>query len=292
MLFDLRMEENIKQMVDKIKEHIETRTNILKYFNKTYSSQKYDLEELLPTILTVLKCGISWRDTSKLKTSGEISWNTFYKMHQKLIKYKIYEGTYEDVLKKYYIEGTNVDSLKVRSTDTTVIINKQGIDKVSYNKAYPKHKITKLSIITDNSKVVLNAKLFDGSVHDSKILHEQLTTDGFVDRAIDDKNKDTMLGDAAYDSTVVMKQLHEVGYKRLICPKNRRNTKNVEKLKNLKLSPEDKSVIKNRIKVEHVFNDLKMYKRLQIRYDKISQSFMGFVYLAILDNFLKRHKTS
>ena len=58
------------------------------------------------------------------------------------------------------------------------------------------------------------------------------------------------------------------------------------------MTKEDKNIFKNRIKAEHIFNNLKMYKRLQIRYDKKSILLMGFVYLAILDDFIKRNMTN
>jgi uncharacterized protein YeaC (DUF1315 family) len=91
-----------EKVINSIIEYLGTKPEIYKYFDGTYKSQKYDLKCLLPIILYVLKNNISWRKVSDLKITESIHWNTVYKMHQKLIKYKIYEGTYSQLINKFY----------------------------------------------------------------------------------------------------------------------------------------------------------------------------------------------
>jgi hypothetical protein len=97
------MENNINDKIIKsIIEFLETKPKIYKYFNGTYKNQKYKLDIMLPIILFVLKNNISWRKVSDLKITGSIHWNSIYKVHQKLIKYKVYNGTYSQILNDFY----------------------------------------------------------------------------------------------------------------------------------------------------------------------------------------------
>jgi transposase len=278
----------IDLLVSSIIEHINKNPKISKYFDMTYKTQKYKLTDLLPTIVHVLKQGISWRFIKELKNPKNIHWNTFYKMHVKLIKLKVYTGSYENLLNAYYKLEDNKKNLLIRSIDSTNIINKQGIEKVKYNKAYPKHKISKLSAITDNNKNVINIGLFDGNMYDSKICKKQINSKNRINIKAEEKFRNILLGDTAYDSNKIRKILKNKKYSRLICPKNKRNTKDKEKLKKLEMNKKDKKIFKNRIKVEHIFNMLKKNKRLAIRYDKQSETFLGFVFLALIYDFIKR----
>ena len=48
-------------IINSIKKNIMNNKNISKYFNFTYTSQKYDIEYILIKILKVIKYGIPWR---------------------------------------------------------------------------------------------------------------------------------------------------------------------------------------------------------------------------------------
>jgi len=45
--------------------------------------------------------------------------------------------------------------------------------------------------------------------------------------------------------------------------------------------------MKKRIKVEHINAQLKQYKRLSIRYDKLSVNYSVFIHLACIDIIMK-----
>jgi hypothetical protein len=90
------------KIIDSIINNITTNPKICKYFDGSNKLQKYTLNQILPIILFVLKNKISWRKVSELKITGDIHWNTVYKVHQKLIKYKVYEHTYEQILNVHY----------------------------------------------------------------------------------------------------------------------------------------------------------------------------------------------
>lgn len=97
------MNNNIDdKIVKSICDFVYSQSKICQYFNKTYKSQKYTLEQILPIILFVLKQNISWRNVNELKMTNNMHWNTIYKMHQKLIKHNVYQNSYSFILNKYY----------------------------------------------------------------------------------------------------------------------------------------------------------------------------------------------
>ena len=70
---------------------------------------------------------------------------TIHKFFNKLIKYKIIYTTYTNLVNKYI----NKHKTNKFITDTTFINNKMGIDYINYNQQIRKHKVSKISLITD-----------------------------------------------------------------------------------------------------------------------------------------------
>lgn len=255
-----------------------------KHFDFTYKTQKYPLEDLLPVILVVLKTGISWRDCEQLKIAKGISYSTFWNTHNRLIKYDIYKGNFRYISDKFYRKSKNIQSLSTQISDTTFIINKGGIDKIAFNGQIPKHKLTKISAICDKNGKFIDVKSVSGNIYDSKILHNQLE---YVSKKKIPKGA-TFIADKAYDNNTLREKLKNIGYKNILIPKNAKNTKNPNKLdaikkynKNISKKTKDRSII------ERSFAYLKSFKRVQLRYDKKSINFMGFVYLVCTLNILR-----
>ena len=119
----------------------------------------------------------------------------------------------KNILKKYYENPLKIEFLKIRMTDTTVIVNKKWIDKMNYN------KVSKVLFIADNNKTVPNVKLFSGNINDSKIFVNQLNSDNLIDTVLDENNRDIILGNSVYDSNIIRNKLIEKKYKKLICSK-------------------------------------------------------------------------
>ena len=139
-------------------------------------------------------------------------------------------------------------------------------------------RCSKISLITDEKGIPLSANIYSGNINDSKILNNQF--DDFIKNIpILLNNKNILLGDAGYDSNILREKLINFNFGKLITPKNRRNIKdkNNSYEKALKLSQNDKDLLKKRIKVEHINAHLKQYKRLSIRYDKYSNNYQGFL---------------
>ena len=70
------------------------------------------------------------------------------------------------------------------------------IDYIGYNKQIPKHKTSKISLITDIYGIPLDIYLAKGNINDSKIIINQL--DNLIIN-INNNNKNIFIGDAAYD---------------------------------------------------------------------------------------------
>ena len=115
--------------------------------------------------MIILKQGISYRD---IQIYTPINWNTIYKFYIKLIKYQIIENTFKLCVNRYLTEIEKPS--KVLFTDSSLVINKLGIDQIGYNPQLKKHKTTKFSVITDNFGVPISMDTFNGSCHDALII--------------------------------------------------------------------------------------------------------------------------
>ncbi len=267
--------------------------NIIKYINSNlklknqfnHPNRKYKINILLKFILQILDTGLSFRKINEISNKN-IHWNTIYKFFIKLQKTDVISLSYYDTVKKYtnkYLKNKS----NILLTDTTIIPNKLGIDKKGFNPQIPKHKASKISLITDELGIPLNANIYNVSIYDSKILDGQL--DDFVkNNKILLNNKNILLGDAGYDSHKLREKLIKNKIGMLLTSKNKRNIKDKNKLKALELSIDEKLLLKKRIKIEHTNAHLKQYKRLAIRYDKYSKNYQVFLHMACINIILKQ----
>jgi transposase len=248
--------------------HINSHKTLYKSFNFSYKSQKYKLDDILSEIIYVSRTGISWR-----MIKSDIHWNTIYKIFVKLKSYNIFKLTYIDLLKKYTKKNKN--KLKYVYTDTSIISNKYGIDKVKRNKYCKNKKVSKLSIVTLSNGIPFNVKLYNGNRNDAFIFMDHVE-DNLIN--IDKKNIKIFMADKGYDSIKIKNYLTKNNINYLI-PQNKRNTKNNSKIINM--TPKDKIKYKKRIKVENMFQKIKSFRRLNIRYDKYSENYMSFLWLGL-----------
>jgi transposase len=157
-----------------------------------------------------------------------------------------------------------------------------------YNGTYPKHKICKVSSISYAKGITLNIGVFNGNMYYSKILENQLNECSLIDYNLDINNRQYLLSDSAYDSKKLTDKLIEKGYTNPLIYKNKRNTKDKKKLEKLKMSKEDRIIYKKRINIEHTFCGLKKNKRINVRYDKKSDMFLGFIFMGLMDILYKK----
>jgi transposase len=170
--------------------------------------------------------------------------------------------------------------LKVRMTDTTVIGNKLGEEDVARNVYCKGKKITKISMITDKNGTPLDVSIYPGSKHDSAIYLDQLDDKSLVNRNLEVKHRGILLADKGYDSSKIRNKLTEKGFTPII-PFNKRNTKDKGKIKHL--CGKHKKIYKRRILIEQTFMKLKRNRRIDVRYDRKTITYKGFVMLAVID---------
>jgi len=257
------------------------------FYNKT-ANRKYNVELLINSIIFILRNGLSYREfinllknfnTHFLKSDNNNipHYSTIFKFYAKLIKYNIIYISYLKEVNKYI----NKNKSNKFIVDTTFINNKLGIDFIGYNNQIPKHKLSKVSIITNIKGIPLDIKLNNGNSNDAKIIITQL--DNFMKTKIKLNNKNIIIGDAAYDSNNLRKKLENINFGKLIVPKNKRNTKNENILKSYKLNYKEKKLLKNRYKIEFTNNRLKQFKRINIKYDKLGINYLNYLYLACIN---------
>jgi hypothetical protein len=241
-----------------------------KFYNKT-KNRKYKIKDLCYYIYLILKTGISFRNINEFDKNNIPNWNTIYKFYIKLIKYNVIYTTFLDTITKL---KKNIKFL----TDTTIIQNKGGIHEIGYNSQLPKHKCTKISLITNSEGKILSTNIYSGNVHDSKIFINQFENFNIFEP----NDKNFLIGDSGYDSTLIREKLKQKNFGILISPKNKRNTKNIKKINSYKFTKQEKKLMKNRIKIENTNNFIKQFKRLSLRYDKNKITFLNFIYLACI----------
>ena len=268
------------KIIDNIKKYIYNNDTIKNKF--THFNQKYSIDDLLKPILIILKQGISYRD---IQIYTPINWNTIYKFYIKLIKYQIIENTFKLCVNRYLTEIEKPS--KVLFTDSSLVINKLGIDQIGYNPQLKKHKTTKFSVITDNFGVPISIDSFNGSCHDALIISKQLNNihKDFPKLFTNDK---ILIGDAAYDSNNLKNLAVNLNLGFVLAPTNIRNTKNITKIENNKYNLIDKMLLKSRICVEHVINNYKKFKKISIRYDKYNINYRSYLFLASIFILLKK----
>lgn len=274
---------NSQKLCNTIMRYILNNSHLQKKYCSVHKNRKYEIRTLVSIIIEVLKLGLSWRAVGKLRICKNIHWNTVYKSYIKLIDDNIIDKCFNDTVSKY-LRTRPVSKLKNQMTDTTVIPNKLGEEKVKRNKAYKGKKITKISLITDNYGVPLDVELYSGNKYDSVIFLEQLQTQNNISKYTNNKKKPNMLADKGYDSKKIRSKLIEKGYTPII-PYNKRNTKDKSKIKHL--NDGQKKVYKIRIRIEQTFMKLKRYRRVNVRYDRLCNTYKGFVQLALIEMIIK-----
>lgn len=127
---------------------------------------------------------------------AKVNWMTVYKTYIKLIKFNILTDTYKKLLSKYLIKTPNKKlqaSLvwtafwRVQLTDTSSIINRNGNDKVSFNRYESRKKICKISLITDSDGIPINVAINNGR-NDGFILMEHIDN-MLINKKLNDKHK-------------------------------------------------------------------------------------------------------
>ena len=264
-----------KKFIKYILSYINSSEKFSSLFN--HHKQKYLIEDLFTALIFKLKTGISYNNFSYINLN--IKGSNLYYFYKKLVKYNFFEEFFDYYIKNY-VENMH-EHQKEFYMDSTLIANKLGIDLATYNVQLKKHKSSKVSIVIDDYGVPIDYIITNSNNHDASILCDQITTIAKKFPELCTNNK-VFIGDAGYDSSRISNRLKECNLGTLICDKNKRNTKDPEKLNKLKLDLYSKMSLKKRSKIEHTNNFLKQHRTVNVRYEKYSKNYNSFILLAII----------
>jgi len=262
------------------KDHI--RSAILKrqLFKPTVNT-KYTLNQILDVIEYVLITGSSWRSLDlPIFVSTNIKWQSIYYHFQKFYKANIFRIVYKKLLLDYFKKNKS-GKLKYLSIDSSFILNAYA-SNVGYNGFYKKKRLSKLSLIVDSNGIPISALLARGNKSDQTLVRynfKRLMVD--IDyRNTNNKHKRYFLADAAYDVSPVREQILDKGICPIIWKVRRPNYQ--------KFNEHETNIYKHRIIVENCFSWLFKCRRINKRYDKSTNNYMSFVYLAFIRLILGR----
>ena len=233
----------------------------IKYFyaNK-FPNSKHSLDDILKEILYVLKTGLSWRDVR-----SNIKWQSLYWHFNRISSNGIFKKLFM-CLRKGYVKNHPID---IQLIDSTFIMNKYGKNHIARNKFFKSKNCNKVSFITDSFGIPLSVLIKNGNVHDLTFIDEHVN-DLYVLNKKYTNNSISLLADKGYVSNSTKEKLKDCNYNFVYPPK-----------KNMKDDLTfDKELYRKRIHVEHSFQKLKTFKRIQIRYDSFITSFSSFIFLA------------
>lgn len=265
------MNFNIKIELKKI---ILNCNNIKNTYNNTYSNSKYSLDLIIDELLYFFKSGVSWRYLRSPINSKTLFWH-----FSRFVKNNIFFKLFKKIVNIFKNNNNNNDNTFL--IDSTTIYNKYGINKIGRNKFYKNKKTTKISLMTDINGFPLSILFMKGNYHDNHVF-EKHVRDALV--IVPNKNKKIM-ADKAYSSKKNYDLLESKNITHIIPP--RRNMKLALTYKY------NKDEYIKRIKIENIFARLKMFRRLNVRYEKLCRNFSSFVFLAfsfIAINILNKKK--
>ena len=173
--------------------------------------------------------------------------------------------------------------------DASSFSNKYGSENVTINSEYTKKNITKLSLITTKQGAILSIKPFE--VNNKKIMYNN--KEKIIKTTVHDSKTIQKSVDLIKNNIEILNIVGDKGYKtsNVITKNNKKiniRTPNKKKQKKNLNTKESNLKMKGRYKIENVFGIIKMNnERIMLRKDKTLINFIGWVYIASLENNLK-----
>ena len=248
----------------------------------THHKQQYSVQKLFEALLYKLETGISYNNINNVNLG--VKGGALFYFYQKIIKNNVLTNFYDYYVNEYI--NQNHEEINTFYVDSTLIANKLGIDKTSYNVQLKKHRSTKISLVEDNFGIPLDIIVTNSNVHDASICIDHITNiSNKFQKLCSNKNK--FIADAAYDSKNIREHLKNKNLGILICDKNKRNTKDKDKIDKLKMTLTERLLLKKRSSIEHLNNNLKQNRTINVRYEKNSKSYESFVTLSVIKKIFK-----
>jgi hypothetical protein len=199
------------------------------------------------------------------------------------MKMNLFERTYQMILEKYY-SYNKPSKMKRVSLDSTFARSK-GLINGGYSKFHDRKKGIKLSGLCDINNVMFSLSIYRGNTNDNITVRTS-----FDKKLIDpctykyrknNRYKQKALCDTGYHSNDNLKYLKKKGFDVLI-PINPRNTKNEQKLEQIKKHNKkifNSDTYKKRCGIENQFAKIKAYPKLASVYEKNLESYLSLAYV-------------
>ena len=245
-------------------------------YNTKYSNRYY-----LEHIFAVLGDVVTWKSLMNLKSinnTHEYHYKTISKIHLEWGRNKVYENAYLE----YIGNNKSCDITQNNFIDGTLIINKSGIENIGYGCGESlKKKFTSITAVcNDNTKpisIICNTnyikitkknRIIKTLPHDSKSILPSINQINNNDENINIKYN--LIGDKGFifDTKNIPSNVNLIAVKR--------------KNQIVQNTLEETLVLKKRYKIENLFAKIKVFNRVHIRRDKLTASYIGFVYLALM----------
>ena len=248
---------------------------VIEKFPKKYGfrtkKQLYGARIIIVELLYITKTALSYKNYR-----GPVNAKTLNRHSIFFAQNKIFENVYE-LMHIEYLKYNGLSKLKTQSIDTTYIMNINGKEELGRNTHFKNKNCYKVSIIVDSNSIPHSTVVVSGNKNDAKI--GEINVD-MTKKRINELNlkcKPYMLADRMYDTSDFRQKCINVSYRPII-DYNKRNTKNKKLIK--KLTKNQKTIYKKRIRVENRFCILKKYRRVHLIYDSYLMSYKSFLYLA------------
>jgi len=227
-----------------------------------------------------------WSSLSLLLQSNKKNhYKTIQDKHLEWSKLNLYEKTYKNINEKYHSLSHKCSQNIVLFIDSSNIYNKCGTVNIGYGQN-PKKQESRISLICDEYKNVYSVILIKPTYktatkrtfcHDSKTIIPNLND--LIKTKITCKRVQ-LAGDKGYILNKKDKKQLETDYNVQIIHPHRRN-------QIIKTPKQSKKILKKRYVIENVFASIKIYDRICVRKDKLEETFISFVYLALMLKFKK-----
>jgi transposase len=195
-------------------------------------------------------------------------WNSVYRVHYRWSRSGLWGKWFQKVAAKHPpgIPLNMIDATHVKAHQDAC---RYGGDPVAEGFGKTKGgRNSKINCVVNRAGLPISMVLMPGNRH-------EITT---AQECLKQHRKAIVLGDKGYDSNELRKFIEEGGGFAMIPPKKNRK----------KPIFYDSEIGKRRHKVENNFCSLKRFRRVDTRYDKRGDTFMGFVFLAAISVWTRK----
>lgn len=243
-------------------------------------------------IFKFVRNGVYWNrisefGNSKAKNPGKL----LHEKHMQFVRSCMYEKLLYNITNSYF-KNNKCTKLKDQASDTIFIKNKLGTEMVDRNKYYKNKNGIKISNITADKGIQIALSFAIGSEADCIIIEDTLSN-FFVDTLTEkyknnNKFKQYLSADKAYDTKEVKKMISNKGYHPIIA-QNKRKITDEEKITHL--SPLEKEHYTLRTFNEHTFSWISQYAIISAQYEKTIESYAGlYMFISSYITFVKIKK--